>query len=561
MPSPSTIDRIIEAIQHENDLQLVANSVSLPNSYLKTILLKALRLLANEHEESNNLQDLAVSGGEGSYVAQDKTAFSDETESDSSDTEECEKSKDARSHDRLSDERSSNNDGANDEISLSDEQKEFVRLVVEQNRNLALLCPAGYGKTTVITSLISSLRRTRKPRSAAWFQQRYGNYCNVDRLQECPVFGLCASTGKAASLIKGRTLHSFLGIGIGRGSVSDWVARVSTAKYMRQTFDALRAMQVLIIDEISMISAQLLDKISDYLQQVRKCTDPFGGVQLVLVGDLCQLAPVQGEFMFMSKEYKAANVEIFKLTKCFRQSDPTFLALLNELRYGKCSEQSMQTLRERTQIDETYARGMAPMKLLSTNNEVDEVNEYELMRSCKQSGEKINIFKVRAVTGSALNRKAELYRKLDGIPEEVKLAVGCQVVITHNLGGAVVNGSQGRVVSISSTNEIQVELLDGIVTTVRYIGYKDPEHPDIYKAPSLFSYLPMRLGYASTIHKAQGMTLKLLEVDLKRVFAHGQGYVAISRCVDLRGLIVRNLLSVKAFICDRKVKAFYGVVS
>lgn len=135
----------------------------------------------------------------------------------------------------------------------------------------------------------------------------------------------------------------------------------------------------------------------------------------------------------------------------------------------------------------------------------------------------------------------------------MEIAVGCQVVVTVNLGPGIVNGTQGCVTSADS-NKIELRLQDGNTATIEYFDYRDPEQPNVFY--TLFRYMPVRLGYASTVHKAQGMTLKLLEVDLARTFAHGQLYTALSRVTDLRGLIVKNL-SMNAFICDEDVLKFY----
>jgi ATP-dependent DNA helicase PIF1 len=421
-------------------------------------------------------------------------------------------------------------------IVFSEEQNKFINLAVEQRRNLLLVAPAGYGKSAVMKTII----------------QLFGS--SLPSINDQLVCGLCAPTGKAASLIGGRTLHSYLGIGIGRGSVSDWVQRVRSASFLKPTLKALRAVQVLLIDEISMVSAQFLDQISEYLQRIRGNSEPFGGIQMILVGDLCQLPPVEGSFMFRSLEYARAKFQSYQLTKCFRQDDPEFVAMLNEVRFARCSEQTMSTLRKCTNIAPEYANGLTPMRIVSTNKEVDAINERELMALTYDS--KIDVITYNARVSQFANpKKAEAYRKADGIPEFVKLAVGCQVVVTQNIGQGIVNGTQGCITAADS-KKIELRLQDGNNATIEYFAYKDPEQPDVFLANTLFSYMPVRLGYASTVHKAQGMTLQLLEVDLKRVFAHGQLYTALSRVTDLRGLIVKNLTQ-RAFICSEAVHEFY----
>ena len=411
------------------------------------------------------------------------------------------------------------------------------------------------GKSAVIETTMKLFDHMIKPHYLSWFRSIYGEHPSVAKLLDCPTYGLCASTGKAASLIGGRTLHSYLGIGLGRGSSEEWYARLSSAMYLRKTFENLRAVQVIIIDEISMISAEMLDKISEYLQTIRRNTEPFGGVQMIFVGDFAQLPPVNGRYAFKSEEYISANVQLHPLTKCFRQSDPVFVKILNEIRYGKCSDESYAILKAQTSIDELYSEGLKPMRLLSTNAEVDRVNEQELNKVCAETGCKPTSFPVKVMPGQM--KKSETYRKADGIPDEVKLVVGAQVVVTYNLSTSVVNGSQGTVIAMSG-NEIVVSIVGGTEVTIGYSPYKSPEDMNVFEAKTIFTFMPIKLGWASTIHKVQGMSLSLLEVDLSKVFCHGQTYTALSRCKSLGGLLVKGL-SKRAFICDSIVKRFYGV--
>ncbi|RLN83030.1 hypothetical protein BBJ28_00026439, partial [Nothophytophthora sp. Chile5] len=257
-------------------------------------------------------------------------------------------------------------------------------------------------------------------------------------------------------------------------------------------------------------------------------------------------------------EYARAQFKACRFTKCFRQNDPAFVAMLNKVRFGECSDTTFATLAARTSIDPEYANGLKPMVIMSTNAEVDMVNDRELYKLSHDHDAEILTYCVR-VSPYADPRKADAYRKADGIPKQVKLTVGCEVVVTQNMGNGLVNGSQGCVISADS-QEIVLRLQDDRTATVEFFAYTDPEEPDEYLARTLFSYLPVRLGYASTVHKAQGMTLQLLEVDLKRIFAHGQLYTAVSRVTDLRGLLVKNLTR-RAFICHDTVRDFYARLS
>ena len=194
------------------------------------------------------------------------------------------------------------------------------------------------------------------------------------------------------------------------------------------------------------------------------------------------------------------------------------------------------------------------MRLLATIAEVDRIIDQELIRVCKETQCNPTSFPVRVERGQS--KKAEAYRKADGIPEEIKLVVGAQVVVTYNLSTTVVNGSQGSIISMNE-NEIDVAILGSSTVTISYIPYKSPEDMNVENPTVLFSFMPIRLGWASTIHKCQGMSLSLLEVELSKVFAHGQTYVALSRVKTIQGLIVKGLTR-RAFICDPVIKQFYG---
>lgn len=442
-------------------------------------------------------------------------------------------------------------------VNFSNEQLEFMNLCVNERKNIALLAAAGYGKSKTIDTLVKLFRLRLAPYSHEELRNRYGRYIKVDNIIcNGELIGICSSTAKSAQLIEdARTLHSFLGIGLGKGTVDDWIKKVTTARYLSATLTNLRSVQVLIIDEISMISAELLDNISEYLQHIRKSSEPFGGVQMIFSGDLAQLAPVNGSFFFKSKEVVAANIQYFNLTKCFRQQgDLGFQEILNEIRIGHCSAASLEILKSQTSISEDYANNMQPMRIVSTNAEADVINKRELLSAAKLNQTEVVNFEI--ITECIDKKRALVYCKLENIAEVVHVTQGCQVVVTQNISKSVVNGTQGRVVAIKSRS-IDIELLDKSIATISYLPFKDPDCNDMYSAATFFQYLPIKLAYASTIHKCQGMTLNLISVDLSKVFCHGQAYVALSRVSSLKGLIVKGLTNPKKqIICDPCVKEF-----
>lgn len=446
------------------------------------------------------------------------------------------------------------------DLDFSDEQVAFMKAAVLERRNLALLAPAGYGKSATLTTTIRLFHHIVKQRTQQEFMEIYNVSANIaGTMHNTPVVALCASTGKAASLLHTRTMHSLLGIGLGRGEADAWYKRVLKSNARTGIIEKLRALHCIIIDEISMVGATMLDKISAFLQMVRKSADHFGGLQMIFVGDFAQLPPINDLMAFESSEYRAANILQVQLTRCFRQSDPLFRNILSELRFGSVSDDAMATLVDQTDIDPEYAAGMQPTMLCSTNAEVDVINERELKGLCERTKCRVQSYPIH-VSQNVSATKAESFRKAENIPAKVELAVGTQVMVTFNVAPpTVINGTQGVVTELLS-NAVRIRRRDGGVSTIDYIAFKDPDDDDVFDARALFTYMPLRLGFALSIHKSQGTTMQLMEVDCRRIFACGQLYVAISRCSSLDGLIVKNLTPA-AVKCDRRVKEFYGIDS
>ena len=440
---------------------------------------------------------------------------------------------------------------------LSEEQINFIKKAVIEKKNITLLAPAGYGKTYVLKIILELYKEFNKQKDEGHFHKVYNTQSlKSSVLASKPVIQLCASTGKASCLLHCRTLHSLLGIGIGKGTPEEWYARLIKARYLSNTFDILRSVHCIIIDEISMIGSTLLDNISSYLKLIRRNDIPFGGIQIILVGDFAQLHPINDDLAFKSNEYKNANFYKVEFTKCFRQSDPLFQNILNELRFGHLSEESFTILKNRKSIDTNYLGELKPTMLRSTNKEVDNINQRELDEMCKRTNQTPTTYSIRSSTGID-SKIIEIHRKALGLPNIVELAIGCQVMVTYNISKEIVNGTQGVILSLNAKN-VEIQLHNGEIVTIEYIGFKDPEDENIQKAKVIFHYMPLRLATAITIHKSQGCTMQLLEVDCKNIFTNSQLYVAISRCTDLRGLIVKNL-SKKHIMCSNDVKQFYGI--
>lgn len=418
--------------------------------------------------------------------------------------------------------------------SLTKEQMMFIDMALS-GRNCTLLAPAGYGKSHVIATLVSIMKEQEKKVSVV------------------------APTGRAALIVKGRTIHSFLGIGLGKGNHQDWYDKVISNRFKAGVISELRQTNTIIIDEISMVSNVFFSKIDAYLQLIRSnFQEPFGGIQMILVGDLYQLSPVENDFIFKSESFENLNSSLHQFTKCFRQEDPKFLELLNHARFSELNDSDINILQECTSIDPELIKGDMPTKLYATNREVDLMNQRELKKLCEQKGISPQIYEPKW-EGRPSEAQKGFYRGMCNqynIDDKLQLAVGAQVVVTYNISQIIVNGTQGTIVNLTPSKVIIRKLGSTELFEIEYIEFKDPEHNNKRTEPkTLFQYIPLKLGWAMTVHKSQGMTIKFLEIDFKSMFTHGQAYVALSRVQSLDGLIVQNICK-EAFICRHDVRKF-----
>ncbi len=425
-------------------------------------------------------------------------------------------------------------------IKFSEEQIKFMESAVIDGRNIALLAPAGYGKSATLETTIKLFKACVKPS-----RKTTANMAGESIVQ------LCASTGRAASLIKARTLHSLLSIGLGNGAATKWYSNLMSRRN-RAALSTLDAMECIIIDEISMVGGKFLNKISEYLSLIKQVDEPFGGVQVIFVGDFAQIPPINDIFAFQAKAFKDADVMICKLTKCFRQADPVFQHILDNLRVGKITNDDFLVLQNCTSISEEHSNGIKPTRLRSTNAEVDFINQKEMERLCNDSNQTTVEYKVRS---NECQSTTDKLCKMYAVPTSVHLAVGAQVMLTFNISKVLVNGTIGVITRLCKDSVILM-LPNGNPAEIPYIGFKSPDCDDVFAAKDLFQYMPIRIAYAISIHKAQGSTIPLLEIDCKKVFASGQLYVGISRAKDLEGLIVKNLHR-RLIVCSPIVKKFY----
>lgn len=365
--------------------------------------------------------------------------------------------------------------------------------------------------------------------------------------QEIPI-GVTATTGCAALLIKGTTIHSFLGIGLATKPV-DQLARDCARK--APLYNRLKALRILIIDEMSMMNDKLFDIISEYLSLVRKNAQPFGGVQMILCGDLYQIPPVEDKFFFKSDTWIRLAATGFFRTFDLQQSqrhrdDQVFDRLLQKLRVGECDD-DMLALLKATESN-TFPKGIKPTVLYLKNVDVDLVNARELLKLTSAGAVPQDYPKSTSVTPAA-----KAWAQACKIPDAVSLCEGAQVMLTWNLDikAQLCNGSRGIVTSLNPEG-VFVEFLH----TSRFIPYITVEHPESKKV--WVRYLPLRLAYALTVNKSQSMTLDAVVIDMdagpaSRDFLYGKYYTAVSRVRSLSDIIVRNA-NKRLFIAHPDIK-------
>lgn len=392
---------------------------------------------------------------------------------------------------------------------------------VREGRSILLTGPAGTGKTYVLQQIIMWAR------------------------DACKDVGITASTGLAAYMLRGRTIHSFLGIGLGAKSATALADKVMKIKGV---YNRLRGLEVLLIDEVSMIEGEFLEKISDFLSILRGDTRPFGGIQVVLCGDFCQLPPVNGEYCFTSGFWKTAGIETVMLEELVRQDkDTEFQKMLGELRWGVCTKDTLKRLKGLK--DTRFEGGVVPTRLYSVNVDVDKINAYEYKKMVDK-GAATRVYKSKFTT----HPSTEQWCKSVKIPEEVELCVGAQVLVTWNLPTdlTIVNGTRGVVTEVGESGP-KIRLVSGREVKIEPMKIACEDNDKIAAM-----FVPLRLAYALSIHKSQGMTLDAVEIDLgESIFEYGQAYVALSRARSLDSVRVVEVKS-RSFRTHPKVKEFYG---
>lgn len=402
------------------------------------------------------------------------------------------------------------------------EEQQNALAYVKQGKNVFITGQAGSGKSYVLRIAIAWLRSQDKR------------------------VGVTATTGCASILIKGQTIHNFLGIGLASKSASMLADMARCRK--KKVYRKLRELDALIIDEISMMSDELFEKISEYLSLVRGNPEPFGGIQMLLSGDFCQLPPVQGKYCFTSEVWKQARIHKVLLNQNMRQTnDPLFQEILTRARFGRLTEDDVDTLKSLS-TREDREETTRPTRLYPKRMRVDAINERDYTNLVSAGALK------QSYRATYSNESAKTWAQSLGVPEELELCVGSQAMITWNIDidKGLSNGTCGVVTSVQD-DHVELRLANKYVVRVGYNMLSDDLDPSL-----VVRYMPIQLAFACTIHKSQGATLDVVDIHIgNEIFEYGQAYTALSRARSLKGLRI-NGVSASAFKAHPLVKEFYG---
>ncbi len=431
------------------------------------------------------------------------------------------------------------------EIEFNSQFTQAYDLLENSRRNIFITGKAGTGKSTLL------------------------EYFRAHALKNAVVL---APTGVAAINVKGQTIHSFFQF---KPDVTpDTVAFIKVRKSRRKLYEKIDA---LVIDEISMVRADLLDCVDVFLRlHGRNHELPFGGIQMIFFGDLYQLPPVvtrhehkiflaekhdngiyKTPYFFSANSFQELEMELVELEKVYRQTDEYFIKLLNKIRNNSVKDVHLKLLNQRCFPDFKPAREDFFIHLTTTNAMADRVNQSRLkdlkQEECIFQGD---------VSGNF--RERDLPTKQD-----LGLKLGAQVMLLNNdQAGRWFNGSIGKVVSLDgghdTSNAIKVELANGEVVDVKVFTWEVfrfffNEETLMLDSESVgsFTQYPLRLAWAVTIHKSQGKTFPKVILDVGNgTFAHGQLYVALSRCTDFEGLVLRRPIRKEHVILDDEVVNF-----
>lgn len=445
-------------------------------------------------------------------------------------------------------------------------EQEYALQQYEEGNNILVTGPGGTGKSCLVRKMVDSSEK------------------RGDKVQ------VCAMTGCAAILLGcgATTLHSWSGIKLAKGQSCEIITNIRNNKKVASKW---RGVKTLILDEVSMLSKRLFDLLDAIGKAIRGNEKPFGGIQLVFTGDFYQLPPIgsiedgSGLFCFESDLWYLTFPpdQHIELTTLFRQKDPKYKTILNNIRQGIIDPTNMKTLQERLKIkyNKDEHNGIVPTKLYATKAKVDKINQDEFEKldrqcyeyNCIQKDDCIgNLDSGKPYTGEFISKlkkditktkkEMEFRYMMENCPMEKMLCLkeGANVMCTVNLDleSGICNGSVGIIVGFATGVGIPMPIVHFSNGVKRQINIKYWQSEDF---PILaLGQIPLKLAWAMTIHKSQGATLSMGEIDIgNSIFECGQTYVALSRIQSLEGLYLCGLNPSK-IRTNPKVREFYSKI-
>ena len=410
-----------------------------------------------------------------------------------------------------------------DEIELEDEFKNIFNKMEYSNQNIFITGKAGTGKTTLL------------------------EYFRINSKKN---FVILASTGISAIKAKGKTIHSFF-LFPPRILINEKIKRLRS--------NIIKNVDTILIDECSMIRCDLLDAIDQSLRLNRNSDESFGGVQIILLGDIHQLPPVirenerdifdsfypNGHYFFHANCYQNSNISTYELTKIYRQKDAEFINILNKIRSGNVTEADLLPLNNKV-VNQDSNVLYETIILSPTNRKVDTINS-------------VNLQNINSETFSYQSSETGEFREKPA-DEILELKVGAQVMLIKNdikSPKRWVNGSIGIVTDLTA-NSIHLKIKNKVhkITqdTWEKFDYLIKDGEVLHEVVATFTQYPIKLAWAVTIHKSQGQTFEKVIIDLDRgSFAPGQTYVALSRVTSLEGLFLTRPINISDILFNSKL--------
>lgn len=444
-------------------------------------------------------------------------------------------------------------------MSILTEQQQYIMNLLQNGKNVFATGPAGSGKSFLIGHILQQFP--------------------IDSTQ------VCSMTGVSTVLLntdipkgKAKTLHSWSGIGLCNSSRTRIIEKI--LRNRKCVANWLKT-KLLIIDEVSMMSKYVLETIEEIGRRIRRNQLPFGGMQVIFTGDMFQLPPIggsgedDGKFCFestlWSDLFKDTSIE---LTRVFRQQDDEFISILNDVRMGQCSEESVKLLRSRVGLKPPSDAVMT--KLFPTRFNVSQINTLEYEKLLQEEFvfppiiqtnivkhiddgrpfDAIDAAQCLAATPDIIEKEILMFSSGLSCYDTLKLKIGTIVMCMVNLDveKGIVNGSQGRIKEFHLGFPV-VEFINGYICKINYYFWQSNNLPCI-----AIGLIPLVLSWATTIHKSQGMTLSRAEMNLgNQVFECGQIYVALSRVKSLEGLYLTEFNPYKIKANPRVVQFYHSL--